>query len=199
VPERILTLRELNRSTLARQLLDVPRAPLPNARIPAPVRLLPKWDNLLLAFADRTRVLPEPCRKAVIRTNGDVAQTFLVDGFVAGIWSVSGGRVALQPFARLTRSARRELQEEAARLEASSSTRRVARATGLQDPLVDQPSGLRGIANVNVVPFPTSLSIQIRPPWSSMNRFASVSPRPVPSRDRSLALPTCWNSSKTLA
>ena len=26
--------------------------------------------------------------------NGDVAQTFLVDGFVAGTWSVAKGRVA---------------------------------------------------------------------------------------------------------
>ena len=34
-----------------------------------------------------------------------------------------------------------------------------------------------GIAKVNVVPLPISLSIQIRPPWSSMNRLASVSPR----------------------
>ena len=61
--------------------------------LPAPVRFLPKWDNVLLGFADRTRVLPERHRKTVIRMNGDVAQTFLVDGFVAGIWRVEGGRV----------------------------------------------------------------------------------------------------------
>jgi hypothetical protein len=50
--------------------------------------------------------------------NGDVAQTFLVDGFVAGTWSVDGGRVLAEPFAPLSRPAQRELQEEAARLEA---------------------------------------------------------------------------------
>jgi hypothetical protein len=50
--------------------------------------------------------------------NGDVAQTFLVDGFVAGIWRVEDGRVALEPFAPLARSAQRELKEEAGRLEA---------------------------------------------------------------------------------
>ncbi len=101
-----------------RELLDVPRAPLPDVETPAPVRFLPKWDNVLLAFADRTRVLPEEYRKEVIRMNGDVAQTFLVDGFVAGLWSVTNGRVAAEPFAPLSRSAQRELKEEAGRLEA---------------------------------------------------------------------------------
>ena len=48
------------------------------------MRLLPRWDNLLLAFADRTRVLPEEHRKTVIGKNGDVRQTFLVDGVVCG-------------------------------------------------------------------------------------------------------------------
>jgi hypothetical protein len=115
--ERLEPLRRF-RDEHGRELLDVPRAPLPDAGIPAPVRLLPKWDNVLLAFADRTRVLPEEYRKTVIRMNGDVAQTFLVDGFVAGIWRVEKGRVALEPFAPLSRSARRELQEEAGRLEA---------------------------------------------------------------------------------
>ena len=50
--------------------------------------------------------------------NGDVAQTFLVDGFVAGMWSVAKGRVAVEPFAPLSRAAQRELREEAGRLEA---------------------------------------------------------------------------------
>src|SRR3970282_2710437 len=100
-----------------RKLLDVPRAPLPDADTPARVRFLPKWDNVLLAFADRTRVLPEQYRKRVIRMNGDVAQTFLVDGFVAGIWSVEDGRVVLAPFATLARSVQREVEDEAGRLE----------------------------------------------------------------------------------
>jgi hypothetical protein len=100
-----------------RELFDVPRAPLPDPDTPAPVRFLPKWDNILLAWADRTRVLPEPYRKRVIGMNGDVAQTFLVDGFVAGTWSVDGGRVVIQPFAKLPRAVQRELADEAGRLE----------------------------------------------------------------------------------
>jgi winged helix DNA-binding protein len=115
--ERLEPLRRF-RDEQGRELLDVPRAPLPDIGTPAPVRFLPKWDNVLLAFADRTRVLPEEYRKTVIRMNGDVAQTFLIDGFVAGTWSVENGRVVLEPFAPLSRSSRRELREEAGRLEA---------------------------------------------------------------------------------
>lgn len=115
--ERLEPLRRF-RDEHGRELLDVPGAPLPDATIPAPVRFLPKWDNVLLAFADRTRVLPEQYRKTVIRMNGDVAQTFLVVGFVAGIWRVENGRVVLEPFAAPSRSVQRELEDEAGRLEA---------------------------------------------------------------------------------
>jgi hypothetical protein len=106
------------RDERGRELLDVPRAPLPDAETPAPVRFLPKWDNVLLAFADRTRVLPEEYRKKVIRMNGDVAQTFFVDGFVAGTWRVEDGRVVPEPLAPLSPSVRREVEDEAGRLEA---------------------------------------------------------------------------------
>ena len=122
VPEisRALERLELRRfrDESGRELLDVPRAPLPDPETPAPVRFLPKWDNVLLAWADRTRVLPEEYRKRVIKTNGDVAQTFLVDGLVAGMWSVEKDRVVLEPLGRLSRSVRREVEDEAERLEA---------------------------------------------------------------------------------
>jgi hypothetical protein len=121
VPEiqRALDRLELRRfrDEQGRELLDVPRAPLPDQETSAPVRFLPKWDNLLLAHADRTRVLPEEHRKKVIAMNGDVAQTFLVDGFVAGTWRVERGRVLTEPFVRLSNSARREVADEAGRLE----------------------------------------------------------------------------------
>src|SRR5262249_7840456 len=94
------------------------RGPLPDPDMPAPVRFLPKWDNLLLAYHVRTRVLPEPYRRKVIGQNGDVAQTFLVDGFVAGTWRADGGRVVVEPFAPLSRTVKSEVADEAARLEA---------------------------------------------------------------------------------
>ena len=102
-----------------RVLYDVPRAPLPDGDAPAPVRFLPKWDNTLLGFADRTRVISDEIRRQVIGKNGDVAQTVLVDGFVAATWSVDPkGKVTAQPFAPLPRVWRREVADEAARLEA---------------------------------------------------------------------------------
>jgi len=102
-----------------RELLDLPRAPLPRADTPAPVRFLPKWDSLLLAHADRRRVLPEELRKRVIGKNGDVAQTVLVDGVVAATWTADKkGAVTVAPLEPLTRAARAEVDAEAARLEA---------------------------------------------------------------------------------
>jgi hypothetical protein len=117
--ERLEQLQPLRRfrDERGRELLDVKRAPLPDPETAAPVRFLPKWDNILLAWTDRTRVLPEKHRKRVIAINGDVAQTFLVDGFVAGTWNVENGRVVTKPFERLSRAAQRELKDEAARLE----------------------------------------------------------------------------------
>ena len=106
------------RDELGRELVDLPRAPLPPADTHAPPRFLPRWDNLLLAHDIRTRALPDEYRKAIIARNGDVPETFLVDGFVAGYWSVERGRIRLEPLAPLPRVARRELEEEAAVLEA---------------------------------------------------------------------------------
>jgi len=106
------------RDEQGRELLDVRRAPLPDPETPAPVRFLPKWDNVLLAHFDRTRVLPEPYRRRVIKVNGDVAQTFLVDGFVAGTWRVDDGRVTVEPFAPLPRALRREVDDEREQLDA---------------------------------------------------------------------------------
>jgi hypothetical protein len=115
--ERLEPLRRF-RDERGRELLDVPRGPLPDTETPVPVRFLPKWDNVLLAFKDRARVLPEQYRKAVIGMNGDVAQTFLVDGLVAGTWRVEDGRVVAEPFELLSRSTLRDLEDESRRLEA---------------------------------------------------------------------------------
>jgi hypothetical protein len=101
-----------------RELLDLPRAPLPPADFAAPVRFLPRFDNLVLSHADRTRAIADEHRSAVIHGGGMVEATFLVDGFVAGMWRVERGRVRIEPFAPLPRAWRGEVEDEAARLEA---------------------------------------------------------------------------------
>src|SRR5256714_1472641 len=109
------------RDERGRVLLDVPRAPLPDGETEAPVRYLPKWDSSLLAYAapERTRILPEKFRKTVIRVNGDVLQTVLVDGFVAATWEVERRRahatLVVGPLDRLPRLVRQELEDEGER------------------------------------------------------------------------------------
>ena len=45
------------------------------------------WDSTLLAYRDRSRIIPDDYRPHVIRRNGDVLPTVLVDGRVAGVWN----------------------------------------------------------------------------------------------------------------
>jgi hypothetical protein len=101
------------------ELVDLPRAPLPDPETPAPARFLPVWDATLLVHARRTGILPEEHRSRVfnVRTPQSV-HTFLVDGAVAGTWKHEKGRVKLEPFGKLSRSDRRELEQEGERLAA---------------------------------------------------------------------------------
>jgi Winged helix DNA-binding domain len=101
------------------ELVDLPRAPIPDADTPAPVRFLPVWDATLLVHARRTGILPEEHRPKVFNTKTPQSvQTFLVDGTVAGTWTYEKGRIRLEPFQRLDSSTRRELEEEAQELAA---------------------------------------------------------------------------------
>jgi hypothetical protein len=67
-------------------LFDVPDGPRPDEDTPAPPRLMAMWDSTLLATADRSRLVPPEYRAHVIRRNGDVLPTVLVDGQVCGVW-----------------------------------------------------------------------------------------------------------------
>jgi len=93
-----------------RQLVDVPDGLLPGQDARAPVRFLPMWDSVLLAYEDRARLIPPAYRTTVIRRNGDVLPTFLVDGLIAGLWRAElvGGRTEIiySAFARLPRDVR---------------------------------------------------------------------------------------------
>jgi hypothetical protein len=101
-----------------RELHDLPRAPRPSADTPAPIRLVPRFDNLVLSHADRSRVLGDVPVSRIVTKNAIVHATILVDGFVVGTWNLEGGRVRLKPFGRLDAAAKREVQNEAERIEA---------------------------------------------------------------------------------
>jgi hypothetical protein len=79
-------------------VFDVPGAPVPDEDTPAPPRLMAMWDSTLLAYADRSRVIPEGYRRLVIRRNGDVLPTLLVDGYVAGVWRPTGDGIEATAF-----------------------------------------------------------------------------------------------------
>ena len=107
------------RDEQGKELIDLPRAPLPDADTPAPVRFLPTWDAILLVHARRTGVLPERYRPLVFTTKRPQSEgTFLVDGAFAGTWRYEAGRIRWEPFERLETSVRREIAEEAERLSA---------------------------------------------------------------------------------
>jgi len=99
------------------ELFDLPDAPRPAADTPAPPRFLPEFDNLLLSHADRTRVVPaEYWGRA---WQGNIAhRTFLVDGFLAGVWKIEDGdgHLVVEPFGRLTKAQRDEVTAEGARM-----------------------------------------------------------------------------------
>ena len=107
------------RDEQGKELVDLPRLPLPDEDTPAPVRFLPVWDATLLVHARRTQILPERHRPRIfnVRTPQS-ANTFLVDGQVAGTWRHDKGRVKVEPFGRLAKGRRAELDEEAERLAA---------------------------------------------------------------------------------
>lgn len=75
------------------ELFDLPDAPLPDPGVPAPVRFLPYFDNLVLAYADRTRLMTDEQRKAVC-VGAVTNPTLLIDGRVHGMWFLKHDRKA---------------------------------------------------------------------------------------------------------
>ena len=99
-------------------LYDVPGGPLPDEDTPAPPRLMAMWDSTLLAYADRARMMPPESRRLVMRNNGDVLPTILVDGRVAGVWRPLEGGIEVTAFHRLSPADWTGLEQEAHALRA---------------------------------------------------------------------------------
>ena len=100
-----------------RNLVDVPGGILPDPETPAPVRLLPEYDNTLLSYADRTRIIEDGDRPFVLTRSGQVGGTVLLDGFVRATWrTIPGGdseTLTVRPLHRLTRSNKTDIEREA--------------------------------------------------------------------------------------
>lgn len=97
-----------------RDLFDLPDAPRPDPDTPAPVRFLADFDNLLFSYADRTRVIADEHRAHMVRHR--LVRAFLVDGVVAGTWTIAKRRLTVEPFGRLTKRDRAAVEAEGARL-----------------------------------------------------------------------------------
>lgn len=102
-------------------LYDIPDAPRPDPDLPAPVRLVAPFDNILLSHAIRTRVISDEHRKRLFSgRNGVFPGTVLVDGFVAGTWELVGKGDAtsmrVRPYVRLKRRALDDIETEGNRL-----------------------------------------------------------------------------------
>jgi hypothetical protein len=97
-----------------RDIFDLPDAPRPDPDTPAPVRFLADFDNLLFSHADRTRVIAEAHRTYMARQR--LVRAFLVDGMVAGTWTIAKRRLTVTPFGPLSKRDRAALVAEGARL-----------------------------------------------------------------------------------
>ncbi|MEO8504403.1 MAG: winged helix DNA-binding domain-containing protein [Acidobacteriota bacterium] len=113
------------------ELFDVAKAPRPDAETPAPIRFLPEWDNLLISYADRTRVIEERHRAHIFTVNGIIAATVLVDGFVRATWAIRSERdvaiLRVTPFEKLSKRDRDAVADEGARLMAFAAPDAVKR------------------------------------------------------------------------
>jgi Winged helix DNA-binding domain len=87
------------------QLLDLPDAPRPGPDVPAPPRFLPEYDNLLLSFAERSRVIPHRRPVPLPPGNGGCGGTLLVDGLWQADWKIIKAKdqavLQIEPFVPL--------------------------------------------------------------------------------------------------
>jgi hypothetical protein len=99
------------------ELLDLPDQPLPPASTKLPVRFLSRWDQVLLAYADRERIIPSELNELRLTLSGD--QTVTVDGRVAASWKLERAtrrvKVVVEPHVAIRKSAHAAIRAEAKR------------------------------------------------------------------------------------
>ncbi len=98
------------------ELLDLPGASRPDPDVPAPPRFLAAYDNLLLSFADRTRVIPHARPVPLPPGHGATTGTLLAGGRWQADWKITAAALEITPFTRLTAREEQEIAAEGARL-----------------------------------------------------------------------------------
>jgi len=99
------------------ELFDLPRAPRPDAELEVPVRLIPDYDNILLAHDDRTRIMPAGKHLGIFSSNGVMQGAVLLDGFVRAMWAPRANTLVVTPFEKeMTKRERDSIAGEAMRL-----------------------------------------------------------------------------------
>lgn len=102
------------RDERGRELLDLPGTPRPDPEVPAPVRFLPAFDNAVLGYHDRTRIIDDAHRGLSVAG----ARFVLVDGRVAATWAVEADTVVVTALVGLPRADRTAVESEGAALAA---------------------------------------------------------------------------------
>ena len=110
---KLVVFRDVNGK---RELFDVKDAPRPDGDMPAPVRLIPEYDNVITTRADE-RFVAKGDRPRVFLSALRIAATVLVDGFVAGVWKVEATKKAatltIEPFKPFAAKVKKEVEAEA--------------------------------------------------------------------------------------
>jgi hypothetical protein len=96
------------RDERGRELLDLPDAPRPDPDTPAPVRFLPAFDNAILGYHDRSRIVDHAHRGVSVAGE----RVVLVDGRVGATWRVEASTVIVTPLRSLGRADRTAVAEQ---------------------------------------------------------------------------------------
>jgi hypothetical protein len=133
---RLLTFRDED----GRELFDLPDAPRPDPGVPAPVRFLGEYDNVLLGHADRSRIIPADFPWTEMLAPGRWVNNFLVDGMLRGTWWIEregkrSAMLAIRPFGNLRAGERDEVAAEAERMLEFSEPKAAVRDVRLEPPV----------------------------------------------------------------
>jgi hypothetical protein len=116
--ERLRKRLRTMRADDGRELLDVEDGTLPDADAPAPPRFLPEYDNVLIGYADRTRIIPPEHFDRVTKSLGK--PVLLLDGSTAAFWRVerknNAAVLLIDPFVKIGKPDRVAVEHEGAEL-----------------------------------------------------------------------------------